>query len=104
MPIQIVDRSTGKCFHEKVYGDFWLKLFYENKATRKFLSARFVQRNLSKLYGAYQSSTLSRSQVDNFIHNFSIDMENFEMPLGGYANFNEFFIRRKKNGKISFPS
>lgn len=103
MSIQVKNRQTGELFQEKVFGDFWLNFFYGNWASRSFISNAVIQKFASKVYGAYQSSTASQKMVDNFIHNFEINMENFQIPDGGYPNFNSFFTRKKKNGKTLFP-
>lgn len=96
------NRSLQREEKEKVYGDQLLKSVYGNswgnslglRLADKILTHPF----LSKLYGLYQSSSLSRRKIRPFIKNFQIPMSEFEE--GPFSSFNDFFIRRfKKNSR-----
>lgn len=87
---------------EKVYGENLIQWLYcDPKGQRladSFLSGRLV----STIYGAYQSSPLSRHKIEPFIRNFSIPME--EYAAGRFASFNDFFIRKFKPGARNFAT
>ena len=104
--IQIIDRMTGDLFEEKVYGDLALKWAYQTglgKSSLKVLTLPLF----SKLYGQFQSSRLSKGKIADFIKKYKVNMDEFLPGEGGghdalYKSFNEFFIRRFKEGARSF--
>jgi phosphatidylserine decarboxylase len=85
---------------ELVFGETPMRLLYETQLgfslTESFLSKRWM----SKLYGRYQSSRLSRRQIQAFIEKYKIPIEEFEPKK--YISFNEFFIRRFKSDQRLF--
>ena len=79
---------------EHVYGDEVLQWVYGTPVGR-FLAEHILSRSfLSQIYGAYQSSRLSRHKVPLFISQFKIAMDEFEE--GPFHTFNDFFIRKFK--------
>src|SRR5207249_1527534 len=62
------------------------------KLVRRLLRSGMV----SSLAGTYKNSWLSKWYIDSFIKTYQIDMSEYEVPAGGYQNFNEFFIRKLK--------
>jgi phosphatidylserine decarboxylase len=53
-------------------------------------------------YGAYQASSISRHKVRPFIEKFKIPMEEYEDKK--FGSFNDFFIRRFRDGARTFES
>lgn len=106
LEIKYFNRQNGQVEVEKVYGDGGVKWLY-NTASGKVLSSALVRAPLSVLYGYMQSLPMSRNKIPEFVENFEIQMEDF-LPEDGrspeypYSNFNEFFIRRFKDGKRNF--
>src|SRR5690348_670653 len=93
--ITYVDRKTQEKKTEKVYGQFFLKLFYaENFFSSLFLPLKARVPLFSKLYGTFQKSSLSRYKVRPFIKKFGIDVSEFLDPVDAYGSFNDFFVRR----------
>ncbi len=85
---------------EKVYGDSALRWAYQTRLGRKLTDWIFSRAWVSQLYGAYQSSTLSRAKIEPFIEAFNIPMNEFEP--GPFRTFNDFFIRRFQSGARKF--
>lgn len=99
--IHYIDRLTRKEEKEKVYGETALKLLYGKHPAGRFLSfflLPLVSRIsfFSKLYGAFQKSSFSKSKVQPFINAFNVDTSEFLDPVETYRSFNDFFIRRLK--------
>ena len=51
---------------------------------------------LSRLYGRFQKSALSRFKIKPFIRAYKIDVSEFLEPVDSFASFNDFFIRHLK--------
>lgn len=103
--IQYFNREKNKRETEKVYGDFFVKLLYQSMAS-KVLAPIFANKYLSKAYGGLQNGMITQLKVPKFVKNFTIDLEEYEPGSVdiedqklSYKNFNEFFIRKFKNGK-----
>lgn len=101
-------RAHQRMETEKVYGDGFIRLLYENevgkRSNRIFANAMF-----SKAYGALQDLKFSRRKVRPFIQQFDIPIDEYEPgsvkaldPRDSYATFNEFFIRKFRLGKRAF--
>lgn len=108
MEIKYFSRLNNKIEIEKVYGDSFIQWMY-GSTSGKILSNLMVRGPLSSIYGVTQSTKLSSKKVAPFIKDFNIDMDQFvpadeatsEIP---YPSFNDFFIRRFKEGKRNFPA
>lgn len=107
MEINFYNRLTQSIEREKVYGDKMVEWLYQSNSG-KVLSHLICQAPISKLYGALQDTTWSKSKIAPFIENYNIPMgdylpeqQNSESP---YSSFNQFFIRRFKDGKRTFVS
>lgn len=98
--IRYYNRVTRNVETEKVYGGSYLEWAYRS-AIGFFLTDHFFSKRwLSRLFGAYEDSLLSRSKIEDFISRYGIDMGDFEEAQ--YACFNDFFIRKFKPGKRPF--
>ncbi|MDC1174747.1 phosphatidylserine decarboxylase [Bacteriovoracaceae bacterium] len=106
MEIKYFNRGAKEMEVEKVYGDKAVRWLYESlsgKVASTFVTMPFV----SKAYGMMQSSGLSKKKVAPFIDAFKIKIEEY-LPEEGrtkedpYSSFNEFFIRRFKDGAREF--
>ncbi len=95
------DRKTKKEEKEKVYGEFFIKLFYGSGAVRRFFSFLLLPffarlHFVSKFYGAFQKSAISRFKIKPFVQTYEIDASEFLDPVDSFASFNDFFIRKLK--------
>lgn len=102
MNIQYFNKHTETIEQEKVYGAKAVKWLYKSPFGRT-VSDIAARSPISQMYGDMQSSSWSKRKVKPFIKNFSIKMEEF-VPQDGhtvadpYATFNDFFIRKFKEG------
>ena len=99
--ITFIDRKTKREENEKVYGEFFIKLFYGSGAMRRFFSFLLLPffariHFVSKLYGYFQKSAMSRFKIKPFIQAYEIDASEFLDPVDSFASFNDFFIRKLK--------
>lgn len=102
--IKYYNRKLRQYEIEKVAGDKFLKWTYCSRIGIGILNFIIKRKLASKLYGIYCSSKASKKDIKKFIENFNIDMSRFEIPEGGYKNFNEFFYRKLKEDKISIDN
>lgn len=93
-PIQYVDRRTGALQTEVVLGEALVRYIYERALGRALRRAVLTRPAFSKLYGRYQSSPLSRRAIANTVRKLAIEMDQYEVPPGGFQHFNDFFTRR----------
>ncbi len=99
MSIVIVDRRTGEKIEEVVAGESFLKWSCQTKVGRSFMKLVGSKRNLSLLMGCYQSSRLSKGQINSFVKKMEINMEEAERSkISEYKSFNDFFTRKLKPG------
>jgi phosphatidylserine decarboxylase len=95
------DRKTKREEKEKVYGQFFLELLYGDGLLARcfsfFLLPLFSRIPiLSKWYGAFQDSSLSKCKVKPFIASYDVDSSEFLDSVDSYPSFNAFFIRKLK--------
>jgi len=106
--IQVFNRYENRMDIEKVYGDGMVKFAYGNPIGR-LLGPMIASKMLSKLYGKSQDSLKSGQKVAPFIKNFDISIDQYEKgsfkenPIEtSYQSFNDFFIRKFKDGQRTF--
>lgn len=90
------NRSAQRLENELVYGEGFLRWAYETWPGNFLGELLFSRRTFSKLYGASQSSRRSARKIPWFIEQFKIPMNEYEPAE--YRSFNDFFIRRFRNG------
>ena len=95
-PIRYYDRYTRTVKTERIYGEKWLRLAYENPAGRCFVWLLARRAWFSKWYGWKMNKRLSALQVIPFIANYDIDVDEFAKSAFDYKTFNEFFYRALK--------
>lgn len=106
LEIKYYNREKDTVETEKVYGDKAVRWLYETGPGKK-LTKLLIKRPLSVLYGAIQESSFSKSKVQPFIKDFSINIEEYVPEEGRhsddpYSSFNAFFIRKFKEGARLF--
>lgn len=94
--IQVFDRRTGKCFPEKVFGDFAMRCAYGNKTGAWFSSKVLVRESISRLMGSYYDSSLSKPLISKFIREYEINEQECDKKTESFSSFNDFFSRRLK--------
>ena len=95
--------SNGKIVKENVEGFRFLNFSYNNifgRFFRHFMNGKYF----AKMVAAWQNSSISKRKIDSFVEKHKIDMNQYEIPEGGYKSFNEFFVRKLKKGMRSIDS
>ncbi|MCP4521431.1 MAG: phosphatidylserine decarboxylase [Cytophagales bacterium] len=96
--IQYIDRKTGKLISENPPGEGYLKFLYHNPFGKLALNLLVKRKFLSSWYGKKMANPKSAEKVDEFVKNYHIKMEDYQVPEGGYTSFNDFFYRKLKEG------
>jgi len=94
-PIRYFNRQSGTLETEKIYGERWLRLAYENPAgsiLRHLIKRPFF----SRWYGHRMARPASRKLIAPFVRDFGLDPSEFAENPETFQSFNEFFIRRLK--------
>lgn len=102
-PIRYHNSVSGKLETESVYGDWAVRFLYANAAGSVARGA-LTRGAFSRVYGKLQSSAWSARKIPEFVRAYGIDLSLFEVPAGGFASFNDFFIRRFKPGVRPFEA
>jgi phosphatidylserine decarboxylase len=96
--IHIYDREKKAVEEEAIQERGLVQLFYGNGPGRWFTSLFLTWRAVSRLYGRWQSSPGSAKKIKSFIRKCGINMDEIDVPPGGFRSFNDFFIRKLKPG------
>lgn len=99
-PILVWDRRLGREIKEQVYGEGGVQFMYGNPFGRGLGELLLSRRWFSQVYGWSQSTKLSGRKVEPFIARYGIPMDEYEP--GPYRTFNEFFIRKFRDGARPF--
>ena len=91
---KVYNPKTNKIEEIKHFGGNTLNRIYKVPVLTKVLTAKPI----SKLYGLYNSTRLSKVKINKFISKNNIDMSKFKDE--DYKSFNDFFIRKLKRIKI----
>lgn len=94
--IEVFNRQTKQTFLETVYGENAMKVFYGNKLGLKITDKFLTNKILSRIYGAYNDSSLSRHKIEDFVNKLNINIPECEKDVSDYESFNDFFIRKLK--------
>ena len=94
------DRRTQKAETEVIYGENFMRWFYETPSGRLATNLVLSRKPFSVMYGALQSSRWSARKVRPFIRDFKIPME--EYIDEDFGSFNDFFIRKFRPGARPF--
>jgi phosphatidylserine decarboxylase len=95
-PIRYFDRYERATKTEKVFGERWLRLAYENPVGRLAVWL-FVRRRLfSWYYGRRMNQPGSDMLIFKFVEDYGVDVTEFARSPFDFKTFNEFFHRALK--------
>lgn len=97
-PIRFYNRYTKQVETEKVFGERWLRLAYENPMGRSFVWLLARRKVFSWWYGRAMNKKVSALRILPFITAYDIDVDEFARSAFDYKTFNEFFYRALKPG------
>ncbi len=92
------DRQKAELAEEKVLGGFFMRLAYGCPAGKLLHWPLFARAFFSQLLGYCADRRMSRRRISGTVKDLNIDMSEVIVPEGGFASFNDFFIRRLKAG------
>ena len=95
-PIHFYHRYKQKVEEERVFGEGWLRLAYENPGGRFFVWLFARRAFFSKWYGYKMNKRVSALRILPFISQYDIDVDEFAKSAFDYKTFNEFFYRALK--------
>jgi len=100
--ILYIDRSTGEQKTEKVYGGWALSLVYGDHFLSRSIGGllRWFSKIpiFSSLYGWLQKTKSSSKKILPFVETYAIDSSEFAKEIDAFDSFNDFFIRKLKDG------
>ncbi len=96
--VYFVHRPTGELRRETAEMDAWL---YGTGRGRTVLRS-FLLRPVSRLYGRFADSFLSRLRVHKFVRKYDIELSDFEGRP--YRTLNQLFTRRYRDGVRQFTT
>ena len=96
--VTYIDRASGCECVESVMGDKALRFAYETALGRSLWAILFGSGFCSKVMGRYYDSPRSKKKISALAAIPGCDASEAEKPLAEYASFNEFFIRKLKDG------
>lgn len=99
--IRYYNRKTKNYETENVAGEKYLNWIYSSPVGMSLLETVVKKKLFTSLYGSYCSSNLSKKKINQFIHDFNINMDEYEDNAEDFKSFNDFFIRKVK--KASRP-
>lgn len=111
-PILVYNRYTKQIEEEHAPAERALRFLYGNPLGKLALHALIKRAVFTKLLGWSKNRPASTAEIAPFISRYGIDMNDFEIPEGGYHHFNDFFCRRLSTGArplcgenaIAFPA
>jgi phosphatidylserine decarboxylase len=97
-PIHFYNRYTKAVELERVFGERWVRLAYENPGGRFFVWLLARRAIFSKWYGRKMNKPASALKVLPFIAQYDVNPDEFAKSPFDYKTFNEFFYRKLKEG------
>jgi phosphatidylserine decarboxylase len=95
-PIRFHDRYDGTTKTEKVYGERWLRLAYNNPVGRFAVWLLVRRRLFSRYYGWKMNQRGSDMLIYKFVSDYDVDVSEFAKSPFDYNTFNQFFHRALK--------
>lgn len=95
--IKIYNRKNKEYEIEKVAGDKYLNWCYESPVGKRLTELLIKKRLVSKLYGRYCDTKVSKNKIPSFIKDFNIDLKIANKGLEEFNSFNDFFTRTLKS-------
>jgi phosphatidylserine decarboxylase len=95
-PIRFHDRYSNTTKTEKVYGERWLRLAYDNPVGRLAVWLLIRRAIFSRYYGWRMNRPGSDMLIYKFVAEYDIDVSEFAKSPFDFRTFNQFFHRALK--------
>jgi phosphatidylserine decarboxylase len=95
-PLRYYDRYERTTKTEKIFGERWLRLAYENPVGRLAVWLFIRRRFVSLWYGRRMSQRGSDMLIYKFVEDYGVDVAEFAKSPFDFKTFNEFFHRALK--------
>jgi phosphatidylserine decarboxylase len=95
--LKYYNRTNNKYEIEQVASNKLLNWIYSTKSGSFFLESIMRKKLVSKIYGFYCDTKISKKNIAKFIDEFSIDMNESINSLKDFKCFNDFFTRKLKS-------
>lgn len=95
-PFQKPSTVTGNKTNMAKSNPKLLNFLYSNRVGR-FMRPLFTSKKYASCISSYfADSRFSRFFIKSFVQKYHINMDDFEIPAGGFKSFNQFFYRKLK--------
>jgi phosphatidylserine decarboxylase len=98
------DRETQTIRKDPIFSEHLLRWLYESKVGYKVLSVLLNNSIFCGAYGLWQKLPMTRKKIPEFVDQYGIKIEEIELSLDQYQNFNDFFCRKLKPEARPFAS
>ncbi len=102
--IKLYNRKTKSIVEETVLGDRFVRLAYASPMRHVLSWPLFAHAFASRLMGWFAHRPSSVNRIQKTIDSLHINMNDFEIPEGGFQSFNEFFTRQVKPYARTYPA
>ena len=99
--VRFWNSRTQKMEDEAIFGEAPLRWLYESTLGRALTDHLLSRSFISRAYGALQETSFSAGKIEGFVRDFKIDLSEYEP--GPWKSFNDFFIRKFREGARKFP-
>ncbi|MEM7553225.1 MAG: archaetidylserine decarboxylase [Cyanobacteria bacterium P01_A01_bin.84] len=100
--VQYRQRDSGKIIAETIFMEAGLRYLYENPLILKIFNLILNHAVICWLHSKWQDSKGSCKNIEKFAGKYKINLEEIELPISDYPNFNAFFSRRLRVGARDF--
>ena len=94
--ISLYNRRSGTIETEKVVQGTLLAKLYATVWGRGITDMLLSRQSFSQRYTRKFHLPESSKKIEPFVRHFNINMDEFQVPSGGFKSFNDFFIRQLK--------
>jgi phosphatidylserine decarboxylase len=95
-PVRYYDRYERVTKTEKIFGERWLRLAYDNPVGRFAVWLLIRRRFFSQYYGRRMSRPGSEMLIFKFVQDYDVDVSEFAKSPFDFKTFNQFFHRALK--------
>ncbi|HVN56968.1 MAG TPA: phosphatidylserine decarboxylase [Bacteroidales bacterium] len=95
---EVYNRRSKSIEFENTYKIDGLTFIYGTKFGKALIGSIINKRKISTLYGQLVKSKKSASKISRFVEHYSINTDEIDRPLDSFTSFNDFFIRKLKDG------